>query len=212
MLDTFRPLNPITRYLLLAEGEGEGDGGAGAGAPPKVTFTPEQHDEINRIVTARSAEAARKAAKEREGEIEAYLAEQKTTADREKLDEVERLKAEKADAEARAIEATASAARVTLDQRKTALLVGARVDGGFLTDAMRLLDVTTDDDDTAAAAKVTALVERLPALFGVGTAGGTPPPTPPPTPPGHKQSTGGGQSAKERAAARFRPQFAPPAA
>ncbi len=211
MLDTFRP-NLIARYLLLAEGEGEGEGGT-AGAPPKVTFTPEQHDEINRIVTARSAEAARKAAKAREDEIDTYLAEQKTTADREKLDEVERLKAEKADAEARATEATASAARVALDQRKTTLLVGARVDGGFLTDAMRLLDVTSDDDDTAAAAKVTALVERLPALFGASEGTGTPPAPPKaPTPPGHKPSTGGGQSAKERAAARFRPQFAPPAA
>ena len=191
--------SPLTRISLHNEpdtGASGGTGGSGTGAG-KVEFTAEQHAEINRIRLAAEAEAARKATRDAKAEIDAYLAAEKATQERSKLDDNARLAAELADAKAAAAAATAEAAKVTARANATTALLAAGCQPAHIDDAIRLIDVDGD-----IATEATALATRLPALF-TPTADGTPPPagvTPPRPPATHG---GGTKTAAERAKERF---------
>ena len=183
-------------FISLVEGDGSGGSGGAPPAPP-VSFTPDQQASIDLIVQGRVAQAQRAAAATKEAEIKAWLDSQKAEADKDKLDEVDRLKAEKAEAEAKAAQAEAQVAAVTARASATTALVAAGVQAAVIDDALRLID--TDADDIAG--EVTALATRLPALFTPATDGTPPPPAPhlrPATPP---TGTGGGSNPKEQAAA-----------
>lgn len=175
--------SPHTRLNLTVEDpDPNAGGGTGGGAPPaKVEFTAEQHAEMNRIVQAREAEAARKAARDAKAEVDTYLAEQKAIEDRSKLDDNARLAAELADAKAKAAAAEQQAAAVQAKADTVAALLAANFDPKFIDDACKLLG----DGDQAEAIK--ALAEKHPTFLTTGTDEGTPPPppgfTPPRTPP-----------------------------
>lgn len=168
------------------------DGNGTDTKPPKVEFTPEQHEEINRIVAARTSEAARKAAADRQAEIDAYLAAQKAEAEKAEMAEIDRLKAEQAEAAARA--EAAEQARLATEQRAAALtaLHAANVDPNKIDYALRLIDTAADDITT----EVKTLADNLPALFQ------TPPPAPPGPPSlnpgGNDQRHAGGRTFEER--------------
>lgn len=160
---------------------------------PKIEFTPEQHTEINRIVAARTAEAAEKAAEARQAEIDTYLAAEAEQVQRAELEEVERLRLE-AD-EAKAAAAAAEQARDASAREAAAVtaLFRASVDPAVIGDALRLIDVAADDLD----AEVAALSERLPAMFS-----GNQPPAPAgagSVNPRNDQRVPSGKSARERA-------------
>src|SRR5690606_39667643 len=89
----------------------------------------------------------------------------------------------------------------------TTALLAANLPAKHVADAIRLIDVGAEDIE----AEIASLAERMPALFEpVGAA--TPPPPAGVTPPRPPAGTGGGKSAKERAAERFKPRHMPPAA
>ena len=189
--------SPLTRLNLHVEGDGGDAGGSGGSGNAKVEFTAEQHAEMNRIVQAREAEAARKAARDKQAEIDAYLAAEKATEDRSKLDDNARLAAELADAKAAAAAAQkeAAAARTRVDATSALLTAGCQPD--HIDDALKLIDVEGD-----LAAEATALATRLPALF-TPTTGDTKPPNgvTPPKPPA--RPGGDTKTAAERAKERF---------
>jgi hypothetical protein len=175
------------RFMMLCKPDGTGDadggggggtddddgkkaaaGGArddkGAGDDGKVTFTPEQQAHIDALVADR-VERAKKNAKEQ------ALAEAKQQRDREQMDENERLKAEKADAEKLAADAAAERDRVIVDAEAKVAALAAGVPADRLTKALRLLDLeavaVTDGkvDGAAIANAVKALKAEIPELF-----------------------------------------------
>lgn len=180
--------SPYTRLNLnIEQPDPNAGGGTGGGAPPaKVEFTAEQHAEMNRIVQAREAEAARKAARDKQAEVDTYLAEQKAIEDRSKLDDNARLAAELADAQAKTAAAEKKATDLEAKTNTVNALLAANFDPKHIDDAFKLLG----DGDQAEAIK--ALAEKHPTFLTAAGTGATPPPpgfTPPRTPP-----PGGGSS------------------
>lgn len=191
---------------LFAEGQGQGqgqggqqgDGGdAGKGGDKgdqgksgkKVEFTPEQQEEVDRIVQerlTRAEKAANKKALEARAkelgfntveEMEAALKAHKEAAEKEKTD------LQKANEAKTAAEAKAKAAE---ERAKTALIKAAFAEAGIaanlvsVDDAFKLADlsgVTVKDDGTVEGVKevVEALVKAKPYLVkqGSGAGGGT---------------------------------------
>lgn len=116
--------------------------------------------------------------------------------------EVQRAAAEAAAAATARDQAVADAAAARAELANTQALTLAGINPAHLADALRLLDAPADADEATRTAAVAALKERMAPLFTTTVApapGGFVPPAPV-TPPG---STGGGQSAKDRATARF---------
>ena len=134
---------------------------------PKVEFTPEQHDEINRIVARNNAETERRVRQAVTGEFESYLGAEKDKADRADMAEIDRLKVERDEAQANAAEAQALAASIAATSTATTALLTAGIKPANVTDAIRLIDVNATD----LPAEITALKDRLPDLF----TGDTPP-------------------------------------
>lgn len=134
---------------------------APANPPAKVEFTPEQHEEINRIVAKHTAETERKAKAAEREQIETYLAAQKAEADRAEMEEIDRLKAERDEALTAAEQAKAKAKATEQNAAATTALLAAGVKTDNVTHAIRLLDLDAEDLD----AEVTKLKETLPALF-----------------------------------------------
>lgn len=181
------------------------DTGNGSGSP-KVEFTAEQHAEINRIVAARTAEAARKAADARQADIDAYLAAEKAKTDRAAMDEADRLRAETAEATARAEAAEAVAAATTAKATATTALLAAGFAAGTLDDALRLIDPASAD----LPGDIKALAERLPALLA--TPAGQPSQAAAGATQHRRTTTGSGGTREDRAKARFTPRYGTPAA
>lgn len=144
----------------------EGDSGQTSDAG-KVKFTPEQQAAIDELVAERVRRAERAAAKREQDEAA-------EAARRAQMDETERLKAEKEDAEKRAAEALAKAERtlVNAEARVVAAAAGAKPER--LDRIIRLLDldgVAVEDgtpDAKAIAAAVDALKADVPELFAAG--------------------------------------------
>ncbi len=158
--------------------------------PAKVEFTAEQHAEINRIVQARTAEEARKAAAAKQTEIDTYLADEKTKQDLAQLEGIEKANAEAVAAAKRAEAAEARAAKLEADTAAKDALIVAGANPKTIKDALLLLG--DGNLDTT----VPALVERLPALFT--TDDGAPKPlTPGITPPKAPKPSSGGTSMAE---------------
>lgn len=146
---------------------GEGAGGEGTGAKPM------SQAEIDAIVEKRLGQAKK-----------AWEKDAKTAADREKMDEVDRLKAEKEDSDkaAAAVTERANQRLVQADAKVAAVSEGAnpkRVDA--LLKLVDLSNVTVDDDgtvdSTAVAAAIKAGLEEFPEFKagdgkGAGRSGG----------------------------------------
>jgi ABC-type Na+ efflux pump permease subunit len=181
----------------------------GTTTPPKVEFTQEQHDEINRIVARANAETERKAKAAERDQINAYLNEQAEQAQRAEMAEIDRLKVELEEAKAAA--ATANATLTEHQRRDTATtaLLAAGVKAENVTHAVRLLDLSDDLTDETLTAAVEALKTSLPALFAETE---TPPPAPHLRPVGPSGSGTGASTPADRAKARFQAKNPQPAA
>lgn len=196
-------LDPTSRMLRFVTND-DGGGGTGDGTPPPaaVQFSEEQQAAIDRIVQGRVAQAQRTARQSAEQEIKDYLEAQAEEARRNELNEIDRLKAEKAEADARAAQALADAAKERFDAKVERKLTAAKVDEKALTRATRLITLGPDATDEELDAEIEALKTDVPGLFSTGEA------TPPPPgshlkPPATSTTTTGGQTAKERAQARL---------
>lgn len=185
------------RFMMLCKPDATGgaDGGAGGGdqdgkgAPPagqagppadgegkggdagKVAFTPEQQAHIDALVADR-VERAKKTAKQQ------ALDEAKQERDREQMDELERVKAEKADAEKIATDAAAERDRVRIESKAEVAALAAGVPKERLEKALLLLDlgdVTVDDGGKVDGKAIEKAVEKLkgeiPELFAAPAAG-----------------------------------------
>lgn len=148
-----------------AGGMASGDGGDEG----KVTFTPEQQAHIDVLIADR-VERAKKTAKEQ------ALTEAKQARDREQMDELERVKAEKADAEKLAGDAVAERDRVLVEAEAKVAALAAGVPAERLEKALRLLDlgdVTVDDgkvDPKTVGSAVEKLKAEIPELFASAAA------------------------------------------
>lgn len=149
-----------------AGGDGKGtDKGGDAG---KVTFTPEQQAHIDSLIADR-VERAKNTAKEQ------ALAEAKQQRDREQMDELDRVKAEKADAEKVAGDAVAERDRVIVQAEAKVQALATGVSAERLEKALRLLDLddVKVDDGKVDAGAIKKAVEKLkgeiPELFGGAT-------------------------------------------
>lgn len=139
--------------------------------PPKIEFTPEQQAHIDALVTERVKRAEKAAEKKATQQAD-------EAARRAQMDESERLKAEKQDAEKRASDAEAAAnARVVKAEAKLAA-VAAGIKPERVEAALRMLDISTisvsDDGEPDAAAIALALQnlkKEIPELFGDSTGG-----------------------------------------
>ncbi len=144
--------------------EGGANDQAGGGDEGKVTFTPEQQAHIDALIADR-VERAKKTAKEQ------ALAEAKQARDREQMDELERVKAEKADAEKLAGDAMAERDRVLVEAEAKVAALAAGVPAERLEKALRLLDlgdVTVDEgkvDPKTVGGAVEKLKAEIPELF-----------------------------------------------
>lgn len=161
--------------ILLAPDDGGAAGGAGEGEPPAAGESTEgtppagtegAADEGKPAgKTFTQAEVAEMVAKERTKATKAAEAEAAKAAERAKLDETERLKAEKADAEtaAEARIAAANARLIAADAKAAALDAGVKPDrvGAFL----RLVDTgaiaVSDDGEVDAKALKSAVTDAL---------------------------------------------------
>ncbi len=159
MLDNLRR-SPLDRHLATIDDASASESGSG-GVPQAVVFTAEQQAHLDQIVQGRVAQASRTAATAKEQEIGAYLAAQDAEAKRAGMEEIDRLKAEKVDADAKTVAAEAKTATVQAQADATQALLAAGLNPALLTDGLRLIDTGADD----LGAEVKALAERLPSLF-----------------------------------------------
>jgi hypothetical protein len=162
---------------------------------PKVEFTPEQHDEINRIVARNNAETERRVRQAVTGEFESYLGAEKDKADRADMAEIDRLKVERDEATKKATEAAALAEQTRRTATATTALIASGIKPDAITHALRMLDLDVDDlSDENVAAQIKALQDTLPSLF----AGGDTPPAPHLQPVGPRKPAPGPATAEER--------------
>lgn len=145
-----------------AQGQDGGQQGQDGG---KVSFTAEQQAQIDALIADRVKRAEKQAR-------QTALDEAKQQREREQMDELERVKAEKADAEAKAVEASAAAQRalVAADAKVAAIAAGAAPEK--VAHIMRLADLAGIElvDGAPDAAAVKAVIEKVkadvPELFG----------------------------------------------
>lgn len=158
-------------------GEGSGEGGSGEGSgntgntgtgetsgTGKVEFTAEQQTAIDQIIAKRVKDASEKARKDAADEA-------KQAADRAKMDETDRLKAEKADAETKAQQAAerANSRLITSEAKVTAVTAGGDPkQAAYIVRLADLDDIDVDEDgnpDSEAITKaITQVLTDVPAL------------------------------------------------
>jgi hypothetical protein len=132
----------------------------------KTTFTPEQQAHIDELVAERVKRAEKNAR-------QAALKEAETERQRAEMDELERVKAEKEEADRRVVEAQAERDRVLVDAEAKVAILAAGVPAERLAKALRLLDldgveVEGGRIDTASVRRaVEALKSEIPELFAV---------------------------------------------
>jgi hypothetical protein len=130
----------------------------------KTTFTSEQQAQIDELVAERVKRAEKSAR-------QAALKEAETERQRAEMDELERVKAEKEDADQRAAEAKADRDRVLVDAEAKVAILAAGVPAERLAKALRLLDldgVEVQDgrfDPAAVRQAVETLKAEIPELF-----------------------------------------------
>ena len=120
--------------------------------------------------------------------------------------EIDKARKAQTEAEAAAAQAIARAATIEAQATATTALLAANLSPSYIADAIRLIDVTAED----MGAEIAALADRMPALFAPDTGPAAPKLPTGVTPPKPPAGTGGGLSAKERAAERFKPRHKSP--
>ena len=134
--------------------------------PGKTTFTPDQQAHIDELVAERVKRAEKNAR-------QAALKEAETERQRAEMDELERVKAEKEEADRRVVEAQAERDRVLVDAEAKVAILAAGVPAERLAKALRLLDldsVEVEDgriDTVSVRRAVEALKAEIPELFAV---------------------------------------------
>jgi uncharacterized protein YdaU (DUF1376 family) len=132
---------------------------------PQPDPTPDPKDVARQI-----AAAVKQAKAEAKAEVDAFLAEQSDAAARAQMDEIDRVKAEKADADAKL-----KAAKQELAEREHTInvrdrLLEAEVPVRAAPDVAKLVDVEVGADEATIDAAISALRDRLPQLFTPGAA------------------------------------------
>lgn len=130
---------------------------AEAAKAKKIEFTPEQQAEVGRRIAEERTKAAATAKKAAEDEA-------KTAADRAKMDETDRLKAEKADADKTATDAVAKANTRVITAEAKVQAVEAGADPKQLAYVLRLADladVKVDDDGEPDAKAIRKIIDKV---------------------------------------------------
>jgi hypothetical protein len=128
---------------------------------PAATTSLTQAD-IDKAVNA----ATTKAKADTKAELDAYLAEQKRVADLAQMEEIDRVKAEKEQADATAAAAQAQLAQRDHDDRVKRALILADVPVEMVDRVRLLVTAGVDADDDTVTADVDKLKAEMPQLFG----------------------------------------------